>query len=82
MGMGGGKTSRKRNNPNFDFFNYCGITRPVKLYTTPASYVQDIFLNAEVENTTARIAYRLETVGDGTAKIAVYTKDGRLAAEA
>ena len=82
MGMGGGKTSRKRNNPNFDFFNYCGITRPVKLYTTPASYIQDIFLNAEVENTTARITYHLETVGEATAKIAVYTKDGRLAAEA
>lgn len=82
MGMGGGRTSRKRNNPNFDFFNYCGITRPVKLYTTPAAYVQDIFLNAEVENLTARITYHLETVGDGEAKIAVYTKDGRLAAEA
>ena len=26
---------KPQNNPNFDFFNYCGITRPVKIYTTP-----------------------------------------------
>ena len=25
------------NLPNFDFFNYAGITRPVRLYTTPAA---------------------------------------------
>ena len=26
----------------FDFFNYAGIHRPVKLYTTPAVYLSDI----------------------------------------
>ncbi|AMX84251.1 hypothetical protein GS3922_11575 [Geobacillus subterraneus] len=29
-----------RNNPNFDFFNYAGLYRPVKIYTTPHVYVQ------------------------------------------
>ena len=37
------------NNPNFDFFNYCGITRPVKLYTTPWSYVEDISLTDKTQ---------------------------------
>ena len=27
---------------SFDFFNYAGIHRPVKLYTTPVVYVSDI----------------------------------------
>lgn len=26
----------------FDFFNYAGIDRPVKLYTTPKTYIDDI----------------------------------------
>lgn len=30
---------KKKNMPNFDFFNYAGIHRPVKIYTTPKSYI-------------------------------------------
>lgn len=54
--LGGGffpsKGGKKRNNPNFDFFNYCGITRPVKLYTTPKNYIKDISLTAHVQRKT------------------------------
>lgn len=32
-------------NIQFDFFNYAGIHRPVILYTTPVSYLQNISLN-------------------------------------
>jgi beta-glucuronidase len=32
----------KRNQPNFDFFNYAGLHRPVKIYTTPTTYVKDV----------------------------------------
>lgn len=28
-------STKKQNHPNFDFFNYAGITRPVRVYTTP-----------------------------------------------
>ena len=31
-----------KNAVNFDFFNYAGIHRPVKIYTTPKNYVEDI----------------------------------------
>lgn len=75
-------SSKKRNNPNFDFFNYCGITRPVKLYTTPENYIADVALISEVEGTTAKISYEVETVGTGDVKIAVYDKEGNKAAEA
>lgn len=37
------------NLPNFDFFNYAGITRPVRLYTTPLSYIKDVTLVAEMD---------------------------------
>lgn len=43
------KDGKKRNNPNFDFFNYCGITRPVKIYTTPKNYIRDISFVSNVQ---------------------------------
>lgn len=30
------------NELNFDFFNYAGLQRPVKIYTTPRTYIQDV----------------------------------------
>lgn len=36
------------NMPNFDFFNYAGIQRHVRLYTTPMSYIRDITLIPDI----------------------------------
>ena len=33
----------------FDFYNYSGIHRPVKLYATPKNYIEDILIKTEVE---------------------------------
>lgn len=33
----------------FDFYNYSGIHRPVKLYTTPKKYIEDIVVKTEVK---------------------------------
>ena len=64
---GGGKdieeTGKPVNNPNFDFFNYCGITRPVKLYTTPQTYLSDISLVSEVNGKAADISYEAVVSG-------------------
>ncbi len=38
----------ERNFPNFDFFNYTGILRPVWLYTTPKTYIQDITVYGKI----------------------------------
>src|SRR5438067_312971 len=38
-----------RNQPNFDFFNYAGLHRPVKIYTTPATYVKDVTIVTEID---------------------------------
>ncbi len=56
--------NQKENYPRFDFFNYCGITRPVKLYTTPQKYIKDITLISDVQ-----------TIDNNTQGIVNYTVD-------
>lgn len=84
--LGGGmfpwKGSKPQNSPNFDFFNYCGITRPVKLYTTPTEYIRDVTLNASVEGDKASISYEVETAGEGTVRIELWNREGQKVAEA
>lgn len=46
---GQNKVQKRVNYPNFDFFNYCGITRPVKIVVMPENYIDDITLIPEVE---------------------------------
>lgn len=48
-----------RNYPNFDFFNYSGIHRPVKLYTTPEAYISDIVITTEQHAGKAKVHYRI-----------------------
>ncbi len=75
--------SKKRNNPNFDFFNYCGITRPVRLYTTPQNaYIKDIALVSRVEGDRALLDYAVETFGEAAAVVEVHTRQGELVARA
>ena len=75
--------SKKRNNPNFDFFNYCGITRPVKLYTTPKdAYIKDVALVSRLADGQAVIDYEIETEGAAEAAIEVRTRQGELVAQA
>lgn len=49
----------KRNKPNFDFFNYAGLHRPVKIYTTPQTFIKDIEIVPEVKNNVAEINYNV-----------------------
>ncbi|MCD8395767.1 MAG: beta-glucuronidase [Lachnospiraceae bacterium] len=53
---------KPQNKPNFDFFNYAGIIRPVWLYTTPKDYIQDISLVTEVDGTDGIVKFRVGTV--------------------
>lgn len=65
-GMGEGTDSKPQNHPNFDFFNYCGITRPIRIYTTPKSYIEDISLVSQVDGANADISYRIQTEADNS----------------
>lgn len=78
-----------RNLPNFDFFNYAGIHRPVKLYTTPKSYISDVTLVPGIEGKDGVVKYTVTTVSangktDETAAVSltVYDEAGNIAAKA
>jgi beta-glucuronidase len=62
--------------PNFDFFNYAGIQRPVKLYTTPNTYIRDITITTEVQGTNARIRYSIETEGAAEVRVSLHDETG------
>lgn len=80
MGFGGG-SKKKQNNPNFDFFNYCGITRPVKLYTTPKDYISDVTVTADVSGEDAILSYAIDTVGEGDCLVEVFDREGNKVAQ-
>lgn len=54
----------RRTSGNFDFFNYAGIHRPVKIYTTPHDYVEDIIITHNVNDDSAEVFTVVQTVGE------------------
>ncbi|KAJ4445543.1 hypothetical protein ANN_12223 [Periplaneta americana] len=45
---------------DFDFFNYAGIHRPVYLYTTPQTYIDDITVVTDIDDDMGIIKYKVE----------------------
>lgn len=54
------RAAAPQNRPNFDFFNYAGIHRPVVLYTTPKEYIEDVTVVPAVDGT---VQYAVKTTG-------------------
>ena len=86
---GKNKVQKKANYPNFDFFNYCGITRPVRLLVMPESYIDDITIVPEVEITgegkgNAVLRYSVDTcIADHshkrTCRVEILDREGNVA---
>ncbi|WP_020008072.1 beta-glucuronidase [Salinicoccus albus] len=53
--------TKKYNNPNFDFFNYAGIHRPVKIYTVPDVHVTNLTVFTEKNGSDYAFNYKVET---------------------
>ncbi len=66
--------AKPANMPNFDFFNYCGINRSVKIYTTPSDAIKDITIITDIaeDETTGIIKYEIES---GSQQVYVDVKD-------
>ena len=77
-----GVTPKKQNNPNFDFFNYAGITRPVKAYSTPRSYIKDVSFAPIIDGNNSTVSYQIDTIGEGQVSIEVYSEAGEVVATA
>ena len=67
--------NRGINRPAFDFFNYTGIQRPVRLTATPRSYIRDITL---VPSLNGEVRYGIVTGGaeGGDVRIEVLDAEG------
>jgi len=73
---------KKENAPNFDFFNYAGITRPVKIYTTPKNYIKDVYINPCVDGVNGNINYSIDVIGNGDINITIYDENQNEVAKA
>ena len=73
---------KKQNNPNFDFFNYCGITRPVYVYTTPQAHIEDVTLVSAVSGDAATVSYEVAAEGgEADCTVEVFDTTGAKVAE-
>lgn len=70
------------NLPNFDFFNYAGINRPVRLYTTPVSCIRDLTLTPSIVGTDGILTYEAQTEGEGDVHVEILDMEGDRVAEA
>ena len=57
--------------PNFDYFNYCGIMRPVCLYIVPQTHIEDISVSAAADGT-----FHYEVAANAQANAVVQIRDG------
>ena len=73
---------RPHNAPNFDFFNYAGIHRPVKIYTTPECYIEDIMLVPNIKENDAVVSYEVRYTGQEEPQIRIYDENGNVVAKA
>ena len=70
-----------KNSPNFDFFNYAGINRPVKIYTTPKEFIKDITITTDIKDDLGIVNYDIEASLGCEIKISVIDEDGKVVAK-
>ena len=61
-----------------DFFNYAGLHRPVRLYTTPQSYVSDITLNTDLSG---KADYAVKAEGNASVSVRILDASGASVAQ-
>ena len=71
---------KKRNLPNFDFFNYAGLNRSVRLCSTPKDYIEDITLVPSIDGEDGLVRYSVATVGEGAVGIEILSREGEVVA--
>lgn len=59
------KDGKYKVNPNFDFFNYAGIHRPVKIYTTPKlAHIDDVVVKYQTDLKTTTVSPEIKITGN------------------
>ncbi|WP_337101860.1 beta-glucuronidase [Paenibacillus sp. YIM B09110] len=71
-----------KNNPYFDFFNYGGLHRPVKIYTTSkAAYVKDVSIVTDLNASTGTVRYEAAIEGHAQVKVTCIDQSGAIVTE-
>ncbi|HLV10009.1 MAG TPA: beta-glucuronidase, partial [Halanaerobiales bacterium] len=68
--------------PFFDFFNYSGLHRKVKLTAVPEEYIHDITIDTDIDGQDGIVDYEVVTTGDHEVVIEVLDEDEKKAASA
>ena len=69
---------------NFDFFNYAGLHRPVRIYSTPRDYIEDIVIvpNVDLDSKKADVQVSVQTVGAfDEVRVAILDENGKTVAQ-
>ena len=69
-----------KNLVNFDFFNYAGIHRPVKIYTTPKTYVKDIVVVTDFNEFEGYAKYEVKHIGEADVNVSIIDEDNNVVA--
>lgn len=75
-----GKMEGKNLDYYFDFFNYSGIHRPVKVYTTSKEFIEDITITTDVKQEMGIVHYDIEAAGSQNVKVSVVDEEGQVVA--
>ena len=76
---------KKQNLPGFDFFNYAGLNRPVRIYTTPKAYIEDVTIVPDIDGTNGIVNYAVMVGGeaaDTDVQVDVVDAKGQIVASA
>ncbi len=72
----------KMTKPYFDFFNYAGLQRPVRLVLTPQEEILDFTVNHRIGGANTQTDYEVVTSGEHPVHIDVFDEEGNKVAEA
>lgn len=70
------ENGKKMVKPYFDFFNYAGLQRSVRLVATPKESIVDFTVNHNLIGDDAKVDYSVETTGSNQVYITVYDEEG------
>jgi beta-glucuronidase len=68
--------------PFFDFFNYSGLHRPVKLIAVPKERITDVTVQTSISGSTGVVGFTIETNGNSEVTVDLLDQDGEVAASA
>lgn len=69
----------KKVDENFDFFNYAGLHRPVKIWVKPETFLEDIVITYDLVGNDAKVKFETEIDGSfDKVEVEVYDKENTL----